>query len=747
MSGQFTVSEFVIEMGFDPSKVMSGLRSLENKVNASAQKFEARLNRAFSKDFTKGFSQNLKRMEANASKSGNNINRVLSRSLQVRGVQTGLFTRFEREGTASAARVQSALERALNVRRTAAGNPLGNGNSSRPSRDNFANARMRQVERIHALNNGSIAQRLEAGGHTDQLRQYRMAMRDAAVNSGGDMRQFRMAMREAISSQQVFLRSQSFTRNSALHAAATNNALTGLTGNLGALTAVVFSVRNAFELFTESLKQGIERTQASTMMSSAYGDNTKNMNRDVAEYSRKYGVNQTDAMKQAAVLKQTMGQAFSDSEIVPLLENMSVFAHNTGMTTQQQQGLAYVMAQEAGANKGGQGNNYRQVLENAPALIPAVAKLLNIKIGDVRAKANSMTGQEWDKTMSRAMDKMNRDANAYEKTQHSIAASQGRYQNAVANSQISFFKGFEGGLRSLFDSSSSMLDSTSGLTFKLGEALGWVLEQMTRNVRSLDQWGARLDGYLTLFGIQIDDWKKSQPWFDKVSEVMGKLSSSTFDWLAMGTTIALFAGVMGKLKGLLGLGSTAGALAGTGFWSLAGKAFGVAAVIELAKNANGMNEFATDLANKTRSLFGMEPNKPRTAQEIADDPNVSSLRKWFSATDVMLGRKFNAWANDPNIPLFSGNWKGASLPPRALDSFPSRDAVLQLSLNQKPLQLLPFTINIKQPDGTVTQQTVQAQLENHFESTLVSASGLGGNWQSQGNNAGFSPSYLKRNPN
>ncbi|WP_420064146.1 DNA-binding protein [Pectobacterium colocasium] len=747
MSGQFTVSEFVIEMSFDPSKVMSGLRSLENKVNASAQKFEARLNRAFSKDFTKGFSQNLKRMEANASKSGNNINRVLSRSLQVRGVQTGLFTRFEREGTASAARVQSALERALNVRRTAAGNPLGNGNSSRPSRDNFANARMRQVERIHALNNGSIAQRLEAGGHTDQLRQYRMAMRDAAVNSGGDMRQFRMAMREAISSQQVFLRSQSFTRNSALHAAATNNALTGLTGNLGALTAVVFSVRNAFELFTESLKQGIERTQASTMMSSAYGDNTKNMNRDVAEYSRKYGVNQTDAMKQAAVLKQTMGQAFSDSEIVPLLENMSVFAHNTGMTTQQQQGLAYVMAQEAGANKGGQGNNYRQVLENAPALIPAVAKLLNIKIGDVKAKANSMTGQEWDKTMSRAMDKMNRDANAYEKTQHSIAASQGRYQNAVANSQISFFKGFEGGLRSLFDSSSSMLDSTSGLTFKLGEALGWVLEQMARNVRPLAQWGARLDGYLTLFGIQIDEWKKSQPWFDKVSEVMGKLSSSTFDWLAMGTTIALFAGVMGKLKGLLGLGSTAGALAGTGFWSLAGKAFGVAAVIELAKNANGMNEFATDLANKTRSLFGMEPNKPRTAQEIADDPNVSSLRKWFSATDVMLGRKFNAWANDPNVPLFSGNWKGASLPPRALDSFPSRDAVLQLSLNQKPLQLLPFTINIKQPDGSMTQQTVQAQLENHFDSTLVSANGLAGAWQKQGNNAGFTPSLLQRNPN
>ena len=62
------------------------------------------------------------------------------------------------------------------------------------------------------------------------------------------------------------------------------------------------------------------------------------------------------------------------------------------------------------------------------------------------------------------------------------------------------------------------------------------------------------------------------------------------------------------------------------------------------------------------------------------------------------------------------------------------------------IKFSPLTLNIPLPDSSTYTTTVDVNnlIQGHVEASMMSSQGLGGGWQIPGQNAGFSPSLLKR---
>ncbi|MEC3939628.1 hypothetical protein VOF76_26375, partial [Leclercia adecarboxylata] len=118
---KFTVSEFVIEVGFRET-VTQKLSQLETKVNQAAGRIEKQLNGAFSRlNGAQKTGEMFKQIQKQADQTSNHIQKALQRGFAVGGIGGGLFARYREEGVSAANAVRDAM---LNAAR--AGAPAGN---------------------------------------------------------------------------------------------------------------------------------------------------------------------------------------------------------------------------------------------------------------------------------------------------------------------------------------------------------------------------------------------------------------------------------------------------------------------------------------------------------------------------------------------------------------------------------------------------------------------------------------------
>lgn len=725
----YTVSEFVIEMGFDPSKVERGLSQLDKRVLAAATRIEKQLNSAFTRlNGAQKTGDMFKQIQRQADQTASHIQKSLQRGFAVGGVGGGLFTRYQQEGVQAANTVRDAMREASR----AAGAPAGNPRPYTPR----VNSRLSRADSIRDL---SHRQTTSAFYGNMQLRHPQLAqqyqnrlneLRNSSLVGNRDVTEFRRNLRNL-----NFEFAQQVRVSSQVRASQRLNALEGasLFGKLGfavsTVTAGLLSLNAAVEYFNESLQEGNKRNQAKNMLSGAYGSDTKAITDAVNEYANKYGADKADAQQQAAQLRFTLPeQQFSNQDIVKLLETESVFAHQTGMTQEAVGRLNYAMQQIA-ASTHLMGQDWLQVVNASPALIKPLEKLTNTRSSrELRDKLKALSGGEAAQLMVKAMENLNTETKATEKALNSLQSAQGRYSNAIKDGQEKFYMGFSDGFRALLGASTSIIEDNLPLFKALGNGLGGVFKTLSEWIYTLDNVILTVRAYYADFS---DMWTK---FFTGLPEPVQKTLTTIGDifrtWAeGMLVTAALFGGAGIAKKGggwlmrLLGLGGAAGVAEGAGAAALT-----VAGVPALP------------LVGSTLGMYlGMKAAGAEPGYLQTDEGGVPGVPAKNSRWN-----QFMNWANGALSGVAVNATATSTLP--VLTPSPVMPQPQNVKVSLSPIQFAPLTLNIPMPDGSVFVTTAQVAdlIQGREASVMMSAQGLGGGWQSPGQNAGFSPSSLKR---
>ena len=725
----YTVSEFVIEMGFDPSKVERGLSQLDKRVMQVATHIEKQLNSAFTRlNGAQKTGEIFKQIQRQADQTSNHIQKALQRGFAVGGVGGGLFTRYQQEGVQAANTVRDAMREASR----AAGAPAGNPRPYTPR----VNNRLTGAESIRDLSHRQTTSSFFGNmqlRHPQLAQQYQNRLnelRNSSLMGNRDVTEFRRNLRNL-----NFEFSQQVRASSQARASQRLNALEGasLFGKLGVavstVTAGLLSLNAAVEYFNESLEEGNKRNQAKNMLSGAYGSDTKAITDAVNEYANKYGADKADAQQQAAQLRFTLpAQQFSNQDIVKLLETESVFAHQTGMTQEAVGRLNYAMQQIA-ASTHLMGQDWLQVVNASPALIKPLEKLTNTRSSrELRDKLKALSGGETAQLMVKAMENLNTETKATEKALNSLQTAQGRYSNAIKDGQEKFYMGFSDGFRALLGASTSIIEDNLPLFKALGDGLGGVFKTLSEGIYTLDNVILTVRAYYADFSDMWQEFFKGLP--EPVQKTLTTIGDIFRTWVeGMLVTAALFGGAGVAKKGggwlmrLLGLGGAAGAAEGAGTAALT-----VAGVPALP------------LVGSTLGMYlGMKAAGAEPGYLQKDEEGVPGVPAKNSRWN-----QFMEWANGALSGVAVNATAMSTLP--VLTPSPAMPQSQNVKVSLSPIQFAPLTLNIPMPDGSTYTTTAQVvdMISGREASVMMSAQGLGGGWQSPGQNAGFSPSSLKR---
>lgn len=726
MSQKFVVSEFSVEIGFDASKALRGLESLDKRVMQVATRIEKQLNSAFTRlNGAQKTGDMFKQIQRQADQTSNHIQRALQRGFNV----GGMFTRYEQQGVAAANRVETAMRNAAR-----AGRPEG-GATPRPYTPRPRSG-LTGADSIHDLVHrqqtsaffGQMQLRTPetAAAYTARLN----ALRDQHINSGaGDVNAFRQNLRELNFEFAQQARAASHQRaQQRMTAMEGSGAFSRLSVAATSLAAGFLTLQKAVELFGESLQEGNKRAQARTMLSSAYGADTQAITAAVNDYANRYGADKATAQQQAAQLRFTLPEKqFSNTDIPKLLETESVFAHQTGMTADSVERFNYALSQIAASSKL-MGQDWLQVVNASPALIKPLEKLTGTNdTRQLRDKLKTLTGGEVSKLMITAMENLNKSTGAAAKAMNSMQATQGRFANAQKDSMEQFYNGFSGGFKRLLNALTGILGDNGDVFLSLGKMLGSFFSALAEYVYKLDDWISTAKAYYADFEDMWNGFYKELP--EPVQKTLTAIGEIFKAWaLGMLATAALFgtAGVAKKggswMMRLLGLGGGGVALAEGG---------AIAASTPVMPIAG-----ASLLTYLGLKAAGYEPGYvQKNEQGILGVPAENS--RW---------NQFMNWAGD-KLQGVAGSYTGMStLPSLSSPQAPANPQAQKIELSMSTIQFAPLTLNIPMPDGSIytTQADVNALINNQAESSMMTAQGLGGGWQIAGNNAGFSPSLLKR---
>lgn len=555
-------------------------------------------------------------------------------------------------------------------------------------------------------------------------------LRNSSLMGNRDVTEFRRNLRNL-----NFEFSQQVRTSSQARASQRLNALEGasLFGKLGVavstVTAGLLSLNAAVEYFNESLQEGNKRNQAKNMLSGAYGSDTKAITDAVNEYANKYGADKADAQQQAAQLRFTLPeQQFSNQDIVKLLETESVFAHQTGMTQEAVGRLNYAMQQIA-ASTHLMGQDWLQVVNASPALIKPLEKLTNTRSSrELRDKLKALSGGETARLMVKAMENLNTETKATEKALNSLQSAQGRYSNAIKDGQEKFYMGFSDGFRALLGASTSIIEDNLPLFKALGDGLGGVFKTLSEWIYTLDNVILTVRAYYADFEDLWTEFFTSLP--EPVQKTLTTIGDIFRTWAeGMLVTAALFGGAGIAKKGggwlmrLLGLGGAAGVAEGAGAAALT-----VAGVPALPLVGSTLGIY---LGMKTA---GAEPGYLQTDE--GGIPGVPAKNSRWN--------QFMNWANGALSGVAVNATAMSTLP--VLTPSPVMPQPQNVKVSLSPIQFASLTLNIPMPDGSVVVTTAQVtdMIHGREASVMMSAQGLGGGWQSPGQNAGFSPSSLRR---
>ncbi|HDC4536577.1 TPA: tape measure protein [Enterobacter asburiae] len=708
---------------------MSNLTRLEAQVNKVATNMENRLSRAFKTNGAQQLGDTFAAIQKNATRTANHIQREMQRGFSVGGLGGGMFNRYESEGLRAANRVETAMRNAAQ-----AGRP-SRGDSHRPYTPR-ARQGLTGADAIHDLvqrqqTSAFFGQMQLRTPETAQAYTARLnALRDQHISSGaGDINTFRQNLRTLNFEYAQQARAASMARQAARQQAGEGVSVLGRLGGAAAAAAAAFvTVQKSVEMFNDALIEGNKRAQARTMLSSAYGADSTVITAAVNDYSNRYGADKATAQQQAAQLRFTLPEKqFSNQDIPKLLETESIFAHQTGMTADSVERFNYALSQIAASAKL-MGQDWLQVVNASPALIKPLERLTGTSdTRQLREKLKALTGAEVSKLMIQAMENLNASTGAAAKAMDSMQATQGRLRNASNDALEQFYNGFSSGFKKLLNALTGFILNHQGIFLSLGKGLGKFFEMLAVWTYKLDDLASTAEAYIADFK---DMWDKFYKWLPKpVQDTLGTIADVFEKWAkAMLVTAALFGtGAAAKTGGswimrMLGLGGGAAALA-------EGGAVAAATPVMPIAGASLLTYFGLKAA-------GYEPGYVQKNEEGIPGAPAKNSRL----------NQFLDWAG-ANLSSVAGNYTGMSaLPSLSSQQAPAIPQTQKIELSMSQVQFAPLTLNIPMPDGSTytTQAEVKNLMGDHMESILMTSQGLGGGWQVAGQNAGFSPSLLKR---
>lgn len=739
------VDEFIIALGFS-EKVLAGLTKLEKQILPIATRMEKRLDKVFSKDRSKSMNPTFKAIEKRAQTASRNINRSLTDAFRVGNAGNGLFRSYEQEGRAASRSVARMMRDAYRTQPRVTVPPLTTAPRNRPpvnmqDRINTVAERARTSSlygRLQLRDDG-LAER-----YNSRLQLLQM-QHTASDNLRGFQSNLRRLNYEFSQQLRVASQARASQRLAAMESSNLGSAFGGISSAAIPLVGALMSVQKAVQFFQDSIEEGAKRQQAATMAQVAYGSKQEALRMTIKadEVANQYGLDTVTVRQQMAQMRMTMPKAFDNDKLAKFFGDESVFAHTTGMNNDAVYRLNYAIQQIAASPKLN-GQDWLQVVNASPALVSRLADTLGVKdSADVKAKLKTMKGSDIAELMMKAMQPTSEQVKM---AQHNILAARGRMYNAERYAMDKNFRGFSSHLSTLYDSLASSLNNSGGLFERGGQAIGWFIERLNDITKTLDNIGMNVDGYLTLFGEKWDKFYSTlSPSTQKALGTLKDQFNTFFDWLIVTATAALGLGGL-KLGGrLLGVGRAAGGAEGAAaeggatsvMGSTAGKAFGIAAAAYIGVELGNLifdkwiPEFQK-FANKEWGWGGASGNETTHGGNTLKD----------SPVDWLFTKIGDMW---------DGLGKGGLKDPALAGYNPYAQQNQAALLAQKPLEFAPLRIevvsngqlNVALPDGTIQRVALDTINQQH-ELQMMSATGLAGGWQSPGNNAGWSPSLLKK---
>lgn len=743
MSNQITVDSFVIEMSLQET-VLKGLTRLEKQILPVAKRIEKNLDRVFSKNRAKLMEPTFRSIEKRAQTASRNINRSLTDAFRVGNSGNGLFRTYEQEGRAAARSVARMMREAMAQPRVTVP-PLSTVIRNRPP----ASARDRINAIAERARTSSLYGRLSlrddgsAQRYNSRLQLLQM-QHTASENLRGFQSNLRRLNFEFSQQLRVASQARASQRLAAMESSNLGSALGGISSAAIPLAGAFLALHKGVQFLQESLEEGARRQQAHNMALSAYGTPQAALQAELAagDISEHYGLDTVTVRQQLAQLRATMPKSFlSDERLAQFYANESVFAHNSGMSADDQFGLNRAIQQISAAPKLNM-QDWNQVIQRSPALVNKVAQQLGVDSSKVREELKKLSGRDVAKLL---MDAMIPTPEEEKRARDNILAARGRMFNAEKYAMDKTFRGYESHLTTLFDSLASTFNNSGGLFERGGQAIGWFLDRLNDITKTLDNIGMNVDGYLTLFE---EKWNRFygtlSPSTQKALDLVKNQFNTFFDWLIVTATAALGLGGL-KLGGrLLGVGRAAGtaeAAASGGvtgvMGSAAGKAFGIAAAAYIGVELGNLifDKWIPEFQKFAHDKWGWGG---KDGTETTHDGNAikdSWVDKGWTWLDSVYDRLKSAPVPNNGVPMLSPNML-------------QNQAAL---LAQRPLQFAPLRIevvsngqlNVTMPDGSIQRVALDTYNQQH-ELQMMSATGLAGSWQSPGNNAGWNPSLLKR---
>ncbi|MGX9869050.1 hypothetical protein [Enterobacter mori] len=669
-----TIERFDIELLINSSNFTKKLQQLEKQVMQASKRMEKNFENAFNLRGRGALKMQgeFNRVVMASARAG----RIINQNLQFTGANQAI-NQWGANVERVTARARQSIGRAnagLNARGGGLGGRGGAGsrNSSGLTQEQrraaaFERATNRAADRIHAQQYGDVMSRLQRGGYREQASQFRQQMYGhyQSFRQSGDMAQFQRGMRETIRTQRDFLAAQTGASRG-IGAAAD-----GLIGKFGALAAGVFTLQKAIEVVVESVRIGVARQQAQNRLSTSFGKEAPEINKQVSGIANEFGINQTAALGQVSTLRATLPREdVNNQQIIDLMRDESVAKTSYGLTDDQIDRLNVGISQMMSSGKDAKVN--AQDLNQIRNSFTEYLQVLRAGSGNdklTRADVLNMKSEDFFKFWTTGLAKLNQQSGAYEKAREAFATKQMQMQNAQENWLNSMFTGEESGFKDLMASITGFFNQTSGGAETLGEVLGWVARRFTDITDTVTHFYLFLRGVFGKMGLYIEDTfnnlpKPVQDALNKIGNDVGKMGNDLADAAIGVGAMAMAAGSLKTVLSLLGLlkngaGNAAGGEAGAGS-GLIRWGFQLYALYELAAHADQLNKAAVDSANSLRQKMGLEPVKQRTHEEIMNDPNTSTFQRIMNfdpTKDIHRVKKFFS-----DTPLAQGNWTGSTEP-------------------------------------------------------------------------------------
>jgi tape measure domain-containing protein len=718
------VTEFGIEVQFS-EKVMAGLQKLERQTMQAATKIEKALNKAFNPS-TQPFMQSLQRMERAANKSSQNIRKHLQNGLATQVNARNMFNGITQEADRVARQSRRTLEgisRGLGLPQ-----PGSHGGNNRPPRQPrqtpFQHSpEMRMYNRFA---NSSRMQRLEASGGRNTLYAREMQSRaaNAMVRFEGDTQNLRRVfamLNEEVRQHAGAVRrdtaatrdhSQSEQRNERRERNSSRGG--GLFGGRGrrgerepkgggmgmfgammASNAVTFAIQKGVEVAQEAFTQGKERQQSQTMMNSAYGVWGKDMTDRTAEYANKYGVDQTEAMKQMAILRNTLpAEKFTNMQVLEHMKNLTVFSHATGVSNEAQGRANYAISQIAGSSKINK-QDVNQLTQAIPEALNITAKAMGIEKTKLIAELKDIKPDVFIANFEKGMKAFNERTGADAKAQQSIQAAQGRMTNAWNNDLIAGFEATGTSVGGWMDKLTSVLVSAQPVFVGIGKTFGWLSDNTSMMFDHLGKLNTAIH----------DLWNSLSPQSQNALRVVGKAIGGIVTAL-VNAPFKAFGWAIDKLIDLIN------------------KISGDDSTIQPGRSqkwGNGVEQ-GSYVEKGLDWLFGKEQAYERDKNSAT--PMLTGIMNSLNSVPVPQGQPDYGYNNSDY------GLKAQQQQPLNVNQN------MKVGVEMKPITFQPITLNIPMPDGTTHSEVVNLIADNS-ENQLVNTNVMGGGWDSQANNAGW----------